>query len=373
MDKRRRKYFVILIHITAWCLLLGFNLYVVFLNFSWYALFEKLVGLVLAPIIFYLNFLVFTKKFLFTKKIWRFILISGSLFISFCLFSYIAEKKINEMRWNERRAMYMQQYNETKNEELLTRPVFNDSFIRRATMQDTMLSIYLIISAYAIAIIIPFVIRWVETEKRLVKQEKEKLESELKYLKGQINPHFLFNSLNNIYALASRKSENTTEALLKLSAILRYVLYESALRSVRIEKEIENIENYISLQKLRITDKVKVNYNFNIPDGDIEIEPLIIIPLIENVFKYGVDSTKGSEIFMDLEIVDNILTFKTENTIVTPAKESFEKESGIGLKNVTRRLELTYASGASLDYFEKDGVFYTEMKINLSEHAMYSS
>ncbi|MCG8697802.1 MAG: histidine kinase, partial [Bacteroidales bacterium] len=285
--------------------------------------------------------------------------------------SFLRNKAYWENRAIERRAELRQTYGEDLNEKDFR--FFSDAFIKRLIRQYTIRALYVFVSVLAVSFIIPFVMQWYDTEKRIAKHEKEKLDSELKYLKNQINPHFLFNSLNSIYALASRKSELTTEAVLKLSSILRYVLYDSNTGIVSLGQEINHIEDYIALQKLRLTDKVNLSCTFEVSDKGKRIEPLLLIPLVENVFKYGVDNVNQSQIELLLKTEGENLIFSTKNTLVILSDESKERDSGIGIKNVERRLELTYRDSATLKHGVENNMYCVELKINLAKHEMFSS
>ena len=370
---KKKQVYIIILHILAWSVLIAPNMYVVFIDFHKYSFLMRLVGLLLAPILFYLNYSFLIKKFLFRKRNVQFVTYSISTFIIICAIAFMTIRKITIANTIEKQKFLTEKYKDVKEIDIYHIPPFQPDYNIRKTIQESIETFYLLFSIYGISIIIPFIIRWYDTEKRMAKQEKDKLQAELKYLKGQINPHFLFNSLNNIYALASRKSDNTTDAILKLSSILRYILYEASIPLVPISKELEHIHNYIDIQKLRLTDKVKVVFNTKIDDENKEIEPLLLIPLVENAFKYGVDSSKESEIIFDLSLKKNTLEFKTQNTIANLSKDAQKLDSGIGLKNVQRRLELTYNQSALMNYFKKDNIFVVEIKIHLNKHEMYSS
>ncbi len=172
--------------------------------------------------------------------------------------------------------------------------------------------------------------------------EKQKIEAELKYLKAQIHPHFLFNTLNNLYALTLRKSEKASDVVIKLSEMLDYIIYNSNEREVKLEDEIRHIHAYIALEKIRYGDRLHLNIKIKGDAKDKYIAPLILLPFVENSFKHGASSEiDNPEIEISLEINENNLTFVVSNTF----NETIKKESyteGIGLKNVKRRLELIY-------------------------------
>lgn len=179
-------------------------------------------------------------------------------------------------------------------------------------------------------------------EKEAIKLQKEKLETEMKLLKSQINPHFLFNTLNNIYALSIVKSESTPEILLKLSDMLRYILYECNADWVNLTNELTYIKNYIDLKRLK--DSKGLNISLNLEEGPTRyhIAPMILIPFIENAFKHSnIENLKSGWIKIDLKFENQVLIFSVENT---QPETSFTKDQqgGIGLKNVKRQLELMY-------------------------------
>ncbi len=180
---------------------------------------------------------------------------------------------------------------------------------------------------------------WKEKEKEL---NKQKLETELNFLKAQTNPHFLFNTLNNIYALARKNSEHTAEMIMKLSAILRYMLYETNKQRVELCKEVEVIEHYIELEKIRYNKRLKIEFKTTIDNEQEPIAPLILLPFIENAFKHGPGESRFEAcIFIHLQLEKGNLLFEIENSKETDKGLAPESE-GIGLKNSKRQLELTY-------------------------------
>ncbi len=205
--------------------------------------------------------------------------------------------------------------------------------------------------------------QWLHTEKKNEEVEKEKLVTELSFLKSQINPHFLFNTLNNIYSLALVKSDATAGAVLKLSSIMRYVLNETKHDLVPLEKEIVFINNYIDLQKVRLTDKMTIQFGVT---GDVEgqqIAPLILMPLIENAFKYGVTTKEPSEIVMNLNVDKKAINFSAKNTI-HQGENNINNNTSIGLQNTRRRLELLYPEKHLLEVREEKNEFIVNLTLN---------
>ncbi|MXV50508.1 hypothetical protein GS399_05940 [Pedobacter sp. HMF7647] len=200
-------------------------------------------------------------------------------------------------------------------------------------------------------------------EKDLV---REKLETELKFLKNQINPHFLFNTLNNIYGLARKKSDKAPEVVMRLSKLLRFMLYESDRRTMPISDEIRVLEDYVQLEKIRFNDRLNLSFKQNIDDFDQVITPLILLPFIENAFKHGIcETTESTQISIDISVKNGHLNFLIQNS---HDKEQTQVHEKIGLSNVRRQLELMYRE-FSLNIENLAGTFNVNLWINLNSHA----
>ena len=173
--------------------------------------------------------------------------------------------------------------------------------------------------------------------------EQEKLRAELTALKHQVNPHFLFNVLNSLYGLAFRNDdEPTAEGIAKLSQLMRYMLYESNDREVALEREIDYLENYISLQKLRLDGNTDLVFEVKGNVAGRSIAPMLLIPFVENAFKYGISTAKSSFVYIFLESGNDFLRFEVKNSVHTVHSPPREEFGGIGLENVQKRLELLY-------------------------------
>lgn len=188
-----------------------------------------------------------------------------------------------------------------------------------------------------------FTSAWFRDRNNSIYLEQEKLRAELTALKHQINPHFLFNVLNSLYGLAFRNDdEPTAEGIAKLSLLMRYMLYESDDAEVLLEKEIEYLENYISLQKLRLDNRTELKFEVKGQISGKSIAPMLLIPFVENAFKFGISTANASFVHIFLELTESNLRFETHNSIHevnTPAEDGV---GGIGLENVKKRLELLY-------------------------------
>jgi two-component system, LytTR family, sensor kinase len=183
--------------------------------------------------------------------------------------------------------------------------------------------------------------------------EQEKVSSELSFLKAQINPHFFFNTLNNIYALTMIDVDNAREALHRLSRMMRYVLYETKEGTVRLSQEIDFLQDYIQLMQLRLTDKVKVTFEKPAPINNVAIAPMLLLPFLENAFKHGVSATQRSEIFIGLTQQGQTLRVEVRNTLFSGKGKTLDESNGIGLVNTRRRLDLLYPNSYQLKITEQ--------------------
>jgi two-component system, LytTR family, sensor kinase len=182
----------------------------------------------------------------------------------------------------------------------------------------------------------------VRKEEEIKELEKEKLNSELALLKNQVSPHFFFNTLNNIYSLIEINGKDAQEAVLSLSKMMRYMLYESEQGNTRLSREIEFMKGYIDLMKLRLSDRVRLTVSFPEDYADQDVPPLLFIPFIENAFKHGVSAAGSSFIDIALGVEDGMITFIAANSISGRDPDGPQVASGIGLDNVRKRLALLY-------------------------------
>ncbi|RFM28277.1 sensor histidine kinase [Deminuibacter soli] len=202
-----------------------------------------------------------------------------------------------------------------------------------------------------------------EREKNLV---KEKLETELRFLRNQINPHFLFNTLNNIYALARKQSPQTAPVVLKLSQLLRFMLYESGSGQVTVAAEIRVLNDYLELEKIRYNNRLQLQFSLNVDDETRLIAPLLLLPFVENAFKHGVSESRfHSFVHIQLTLQNGLLTFQIENTCENGNAAISDK---IGLSNVRRQLQLMYGEH-HLQISNGTDTFSVHLTINLNSYA----
>jgi sensor histidine kinase YesM len=213
-----------------------------------------------------------------------------------------------------------------------------------------------------------YIIESAKKEKELDEKEKETLKSELFFLKSQVSPHFVFNVLNNMVSLARKKSDKLEPALIQLSSTLRYMLYDTNEDRVSLYKEIEYLKNYIQLQSLRYGDYIDIEFTVDIGTEDLLIEPMLLIPFVENAFKHGSDVYGDCFVKMFLKAENGCVYFDVSNKFNTNRNfKSLVNNSGIGLNNVKRRLELLYPNNHKLkiEPNENESIFYINLKINL--------
>lgn len=243
---------------------------------------------------------------------------------------------------------------------------------RFATFNPSLHSAFFFASLIYVAFtsLLKFIKEWLTVQDlnlKIARVEQQKLEAELKTLKGQLNPHFLFNSLNNIYSLALVNSEKVPELILKLSDLMRHIIYESRENFIALEKELEFVTNFIALQKIRTSENVKINYN---TVGDIpsaKIAPLLFEPFIDNAFKHGLPGTEKSD-FIEIEFdftIPDYLRFSISNNFAE-SSEWDKKNSGIGINNVRQRLKYLYNSSEyDLKVSKENHIFSVNLQLKL--------
>jgi len=207
--------------------------------------------------------------------------------------------------------------------------------------------------------------RYNEDEKQRKELEKERLNSELAFLKNQVSPHFFFNTLNNIYSLVEINTADAQKAILHLSKMMRYLLYESEGGNTTLSREIAFMGNYVELMKLRLTEKVDLQVTFPKEYPDYAIAPLLFISFIENSFKHGVSNTEPSFITINMEVNDKQIVFSSKNSIINKPKGDLPDESGIGLENIQKRLKLLYPEKHKLTINRTEETFEVVLWIGL--------
>jgi two-component system LytT family sensor kinase len=335
----------VMLHLVAWIILLGLPLYVikrwqVGKDFIWLYYINTLIS----GIIFYVNYSFLAPKFFFSDKKYRYYFSVLILIGCFYFVSDISNKLVfryasgrSEQEQIERRQAGRSRTLPPGGAAIIRRPgpppfrgmhLYNYSFT----------SIFLIFFSLGLRSLE----RHSHIENLQKETEKAKLNSELAFLKSQISPHFFFNTLNNIYSLISINTEDSQKAVLKLSKLMRYLLYDSEKGKTMLSNEIEFMTNYIDLMKLRMSDKVKLEISFPENYTDRNIPPLLFVPFIENAFKHGISYRGPSYININMEIDERSIKFRCVNSMHAAKKEPSKEHKGIGLENVSKRLQLLF-------------------------------
>jgi LytS/YehU family sensor histidine kinase len=234
----------------------------------------------------------------------------------------------------------------------------------KTRLYDNIIPHYLLVSTGAA---LKLLMDYVRAQKRLAEISKERAEAELKFLKSQINPHFLFNSLNSVYFLIDKSNKEAREALHKFSDMLRYQLYETGGEKIGIEKELLYLQDYVDLQRLRKDEQYKVNFTCAEDVKGFSIEPLLLIPFVENSFKHLSHFSNGkiNQVNIDISRSNGEFFFSVANTVDRSSQGSIEPVGGIGLQNVKRRLELLYPDRHELQVQENDGWFKVNLQLSI--------
>ncbi len=351
---KQKKWYPIFIHLAAWCIL--FILPAIFIeqfnghspigDFRLFRFFIQPIGIV---ILFYINYLLLIDKLLFRQKATQYFVVNLLLIILCCMIAHMVHQLIGERPHS------------FPPELLGHRPPPRHLFM---PWQD----ILILILVVGLSVAIKISQKWRDAEKERQQLEQERTEAELTNLKNQLNPHFLFNTLNNIYSLIAISPEQAQSAVLELSKLLRYMLYENTQSHIAIEKELEFNRNYIELMRLRLARHVQVDVNIpsQLCPGKL-IAPLLFISLIENAFKHGTSASKRSFVKIDMsEPKPGVIACNITNSYF-PKNKSDKSGSGIGLKNLTRQLELLYPERYVLKLDHDNTTYRSALTIDLNQ------
>ena len=247
-------------------------------------------------------------------------------------------------------------------------------FAEVPTLQQSLignLNIYFILTFFigGGSTVLKIITEWFRQLRHQQELETQTMQSELRFLKSQINPHFLFNTLNNLYALTLKKSDKAPDIVIKLSEMMRYMLYECNEKQVPLQKEVNYLRNYLDLERLRQSDHIKIEFNVAGIIGDQQVAPLLFIPFLENSFKHGLNTQlKDGFVKIQLNANEEMIDFYIENSkgqaILAPANRP---SGGIGLVNVRRRLELLYPDHYTLEVSNKPNSFAVHLTVELGD------
>ncbi len=356
---QNRKKYRVLLHIAGWLLFL-----------SWPFLFDShdpnrqprtvtfwmpmIIGNLVLLVFFYLNIYLLIPAVL-RKRGWPFYL--GTVLICFFSYAFIS--------YELRREIFPRRINRPDREMTLRN---NDNAVRDRPFprNESFRSLYFFSLApfllvFGISTSLKFSDDIAEFEEERKEKENENLKSELALLRSQISPHFMFNVLNSLAAMARKKSEHIEEAIINLSQLMRYMLYESSIEKTTLGEELDYLNNYIDLQRLRFGTSVKVQIEKGTADLQLPIEPMLLIPFVENAFKHGVGMVNQPEINITISTPRQSIDFRVRNKVGDTQEK--DHTPGIGLQNVKRRLELLYRNKFSLKTGHENGWFDAHLVI----------
>lgn len=336
------------IHVVAWGILFGIPFFFTGREHESVTV-NSYMRFVLGPLsfmfVFYVNYFGLVRRYLFSRQMFRFLL-ANVLLISFTMVC----------------VHFLMQV--IPDDALHVRP-HRDPPLRHIIgffLVNAML--YLLVAALSVAI--RMTDRWYKTEKIRQETERSRTEAELKNLKSQLNPHFLFNTLNNIYSLIVFSPDKAQEAVHDLSRLLRYVLYESCHSTVLLEKEMDFISNYVELMRIRLPEHVELQTDIRRDDvQQVEIAPLLFISPIENAFKHGVSNNRASFIHLSVYREQQRVVCRIENSYY-PKQRQDQSGSGIGLLNLRKRLDLLYPGAYTFVSERRGEIYFTELVIQLT-------
>jgi len=325
---------------------------------------RDLITNLLITAFFYVNYFLLIPRLYFPKKYFLFFAIASLYFL---LIAVIPAALIPHRQYGIDREMHAPgpPGNSKPGGHSVEMPPSNESKSKLPPPEPDGNTPFEIVHRFILFIAILFFSLVLSINNRWKQAEKEKINAELSYLKAQINPHFLFNTLNSIYSLAIEKSDRTATAVVKLSDMMRYVLTESGEAFTALEKEITYISNFIELQRIRFGDSIRLNYSV---EGNVKgkaIAPLLLISFIENAFKHGVNAAEDSCINITIEVSERNLAMQVGNNIVAVRQNNVEEANGLGLQNTKNRLQLLYPGKHSLEIKQTRLTYTVSLSIEL--------
>lgn len=343
------------LHALAWIIVIIIPLYLnnAFGGGNLHRLYEFYLHTFSAAVIFYLGYLwLVPKYFLQDKKFTYVIIVIGLILATHYITNFIEESYLFDPIQDEKFRDAMKSM--TGKDENFRPPMKAFGFFNHFISS-------VLLSGFAIGLGVMEKLK--QNEKKQKELEKEKLNSELAFLKNQISPHFFFNTLNNIYSLIGIDGPTAQDSVLKLSKLMRYLLYESEHGETMISSEIDFMNNYIDLMKLRLSSRVELKIDFPKEFSDFSIPPLLFVPFIENAFKHGINSRDRSFINISMKIDNDEISFNAENSIGKSSQTGDLQHSGIGLENVRKRLGLLFPENYKLNIEQDESIFRVDLSI----------
>ena len=371
MNSKKIKYAEIAIISLVWVVLLVIP--VLFReesdNSLWKSINNQLEILVPVLVLFLLNRFVFVPFFLFKGKLAIFIVLLSGTMVLLALGSYYYDTRINLPPGNSPQAMEQQNpplrppSDQESRSERPPRPETQPQPGKRQPRPVPPFANFLVISILLVGFDtgLRSGLQWIETENEKVQLEKEHIATQLVLLQNQISPHFFMNTLNNIHSLVDKNSAEAKEAIIKLSKMMRYLLYETGEEKTTLKKEVEFLESYINLMKLRYTAKVKINLNRPASLPEKTIPPFLFLSLIENAFKHGISYKDESFIDIDFSIGEDRLLLVVKNSKTN--RNQTNEFSGIGIENTRKRLALLFGNNFHLDIIDGEDLFTVNLSI----------
>lgn len=339
-----------IIHILIWFIFLGTSASQIYLKIGILPQ-DFILRTFILIVAFYLNYSILVPHLLLNKKtaLYFFTLIAFGLFFMFVMRETIPRPEFPFRDTPD--------FHESENNFIPKKPSF---FL--LNFGGFFSSGGLLLLIFALSTSVKLGIEWFKSEKQRVIIESQKVNSELSFLKAQLNPHFLFNSLNSIYSLAHKQSKDTTNAIVMLSELMRYMIYEANQELVSLKNETQYIKNYMALQLLRLKDSSHVKFNIHGP-LNYKIEPMLLISFIENAFKYGTDFKGNTQITIKITIKDEHLHLYVYNAV--SHQKSKTKDSGVGLENIKNRLKLLYPNQHTLVINDHKDTYEVNLRLKL--------
>ncbi len=346
---------VLALHIIAWIIIISIPLYLnnAFGGGNQHRLYQFYTHTFSAIIVFYVGYLLLVPKFFLRGRNWIYVVSLVALITA----TYYLTSFINN-------SLLYDAVQDAKFQEVMKKLAASGEEVHppwKAFGLYNHILASLMISGFALGLGVMEKLK--QNEKRQKELEKEKLNSELAFLKNQVSPHFFFNTLNNIYSLIGIDGPTAQESVLKLSKMMRYLLYESEQGETLMSHEIDFMTHYIDLMKLRLSPRVDLQISFPKDYPDFAIPPLLFIPFIENAFKHGVSHREPSFIKISMKIDTGQILFVAENTIWKTTQTGDVQHSGIGLENVKKRLGLLFPDKHELKIESSETVFHVELSV----------
>lgn len=337
----------LLIHVVAWAIPLSTPFFFTGKGEEWIPsdfLLRSCIVISSFMLVFYVNYFYLIKRLLLVKKVGGFLLSNLLLMMLVTLIVHLVMQQLPPPE--AMRGEVIREHNALKTLGFLLRNIFMYSIVAGLSVAIRMTS------------------NWFQTEAVRKDLERSRTEAELKNLKSQLNPHFLFNTLNNIYSLIALSPDQAQSAVHELSRLLRYVLYESSQPYVTVGKELDFIRNYIELMRIRLAKNVDLQTKIDIENEESQIAPLLFITPIENAFKHGISNNKPSFIHIHITQKNSLLSCVIENSFF-PKDEQDKSGSGIGIPNLEKRLAFLYPGMYTLDYGKEETVYRCMLTIKL--------